>query len=174
MPAIAVPLPRSVERLVSEYPAAREAVVDLAVEILRSRSSLWPVQTGRSIRAFRRSGSGATSRVYNPVSYASYVEARGKPAERTLRRSKGRLERLAREVRQRPRARRTDAERTLEATQNIIRALATRRRWEEANAVYNLYLEQRRAQGRAPRIPRWLRLLRARIEREANRAARRD
>ena len=101
MPALAVPLPKSINRLVLRYPAAREAVVDEAVRILRSRRSLWPVATGRSIRAFRRTGTGSAARIYNPVRYASYVEARNKPAERTLERFKSRLRTTALEARRR-------------------------------------------------------------------------
>lgn len=174
MPALAVPLPKSINRLVARYPAAREAVVDEAVRVLRSRSSFWPVATGRSIRAFRRSGSGSSSRVYNPVRYASYVEARNKPAERTLQRFRDRLRRVALEARNDPNIRRSEADRAQEATLNIIRAAAARQRWQEANALYELYLEQYSVQGRAPRIPRWLRRLSARIAREANRQARRS
>ena len=92
MAALTVPLPAEIVALAAGQPAAVQAAVDEAVRILRSPTlSLWPVNTGRSRRAWRRLGSGATSRIFNPLSYASFIERRKSPAKRTLARHAAKL-----------------------------------------------------------------------------------
>lgn len=77
MAALTVRLPSSVEAAASTAgPLVYQAVVDEAVDTLKGSDSLWLVDTGRSKRAFRRTGSGYSSRVYNPVRYASFVEGK--------------------------------------------------------------------------------------------------
>ena len=176
MAALVVLLPRSVERLTNGYPSVRQQVVDEAVNILRGRRSLWPIRTGRSIRGFRRTGSGADSRVYNPVSYASYVEEQNRrPAERTLARARGRLEALARRLRGATVRRERDTDRAIDARAAIIRAAEIRRDVEISNQLYQEYLAnllayRRRRRDRTlrnPPIPRALRELDERLLRLA-------
>ena len=91
MSAVALSLPPSVQRRVRPLGArAYEAAVDAGVKAIRE-GSRWPVDTGRSLRAWRRTGSGYSSRLYNPVSYASYVEGKGGPAASTLRSSTSKM-----------------------------------------------------------------------------------
>ena len=86
MPAVVVPLPAVVERAI-RTPKQREAACEAAVQVLKSGRSLWPVDTGRSKRAWAVSGRGSRARVRNPTFYSSYVEARnGRPAAKTLSR----------------------------------------------------------------------------------------
>lgn len=169
-------LPRSVERLVDGHPGVRQRVVDEAVRILRGRRSLWPIRTGRSIRGFRRSGSGATSRIFNPVRYASYVEEQNRrPAERTIARARGRLEALARRLRDATVRRGRDTDRALDARAAVIRAAQIRRDVEISNELYQEYLlnllafRRSRRDGtlRNPPIPRQLRELDERLLRVA-------
>ncbi|MDE0004598.1 MAG: hypothetical protein OXQ29_18060 [Rhodospirillaceae bacterium] len=176
MAALVVLLPRSVERLVDGHPGVRQRVVDEAVRILRGRRSLWPIRTGRSIRGFRRTGSGADSRIYNPVRYASYVEEQNRrPAERTLRAARSRLEALARRLRDATARRDRDTGRALDARAAIIRAAEIRRDVEISNDLYQEYLvnllafRRRRRDGtlRNPPIPRALRELDERLLRLA-------
>ena len=172
MSAVALSLPPSVQRRVRPLGArAYEAAVDAGVKAIRE-GSRWPVDTGRSLRAWRRTGSGYSSRLYNPVSYASYVEGKGSPAASTLRSSTSKMIAAARRHAntQSPRVNERAAERGLE----VLRAAAARARGEEQEQLYLLFLEQRRLQGRrAPRIPARIRLLDRRIRQRAARNRRR-
>ena len=173
MGALAVPLPKSVLRLVATSPYAREKVIDEAVHILRSRNSLWPVKTGRSIRGFRRTGSGGTSRIYNPVRYASYVERRNRqPAVRTLMKYRDRLVAVAKKARTTPGKRLTPADRQQQQLLSLIRSFAAQRNEEQFTALYSLYLAEYKKNGRAPRIPKWLQLYDLQLRRAAQRRAR--
>ena len=60
----------------------REAACDIGVNALRGPDSRWPVDTGRSKRAWQRLGNQSTSRIHNPAFYASYAE-QGIPSPRT-------------------------------------------------------------------------------------------
>ena len=85
--------------------AGHQAAVNEAVLILRGPDSLWPVDTGRSKRAWRVIGSGWGATIFNPLRYASFVEKRGgwrhgrrtgpNPAKRTLRRNVKKLNKAA-------------------------------------------------------------------------------
>ena len=139
MGALAVPLPNVVETAARRLgPRAYEAVVDEAVRLLKSPASLWPVDTGRSKRAFRRTGTGFQSRVYNPVRYASYVEEQNRrPAARTLAANTTRLVVAAgRPSLVSP----TATERAAEHRQNLVRSLAARERLEADQRLYERYV----------------------------------
>ena len=166
---LAVPLPPRVERAIGGSGPAREAAVDEAVHLLQGPDSEWPVDTGRSKRAWRRIGRGNRATLYNPVSYAAPVEARnGRPARRTLAKHAGRLAAVAQAARQTGVGGAAATERTLEHLERILRAYAARGRYEEAAGVLDLYMAELARQGRrSPRIPKHLRLLDRKIRRRA-------
>lgn len=162
MAALVLPLPPTVERVLIVNPEGRQAAVDAAVRALRGSRSLWPVDTGRSKRAWRRLGSGERSMVYNPLSYTSYVEAQnGNPGALTLRRHAAGISASALST-VRIESRPHDTE--------IRRAARERERIETDEDLYAQYLANRRRLGRrAPPIPRRLRDIDRRIRREASR-----
>ena len=165
MADLEVPLPAAVRGLAQRSPDAYQNVVDAAVRLLRGPRSLWPVDTGRSKRAWRRIGSGYSSVVYNPLHYASFVEdQQGRPAARTLQRFVGVLRRAARNV-----LTETDAERQAEALLGIRTAVAARERLEADRGVLSRYFELYLVRGRAPLIPRGLRIIDRQIRRRASR-----
>lgn len=170
MPALRVELPRRVQATVRTA-AGWAAAVDEAVEMLRSRQSRWPVDTGRSKRAWRRTGEGWSASVYNPLSYSSYVEAQNRsPVRRTLEANSARLIRAARAVELNPSLAQTAAERRTRGLQEVRRAAAARERIEAADGQYRRYLDLFRAAGRrGPRIPGRLRAIDRRIRIEASR-----
>ena len=163
--SVPLPPPR-VDRYTRNRPKAREAAVDEAVDLLTGPSSRWPVDTGRSKRAFRRSGSGTSSRVYNPVRYASFVEAQmSRPAYRTLTSNEERLMRAARRAESRSRG-----ERSQQSADRIIAARNRRAAAEEEAGIYDLYeANLARAGRRAPPIPRAIRQVDEEVRRAANR-----
>ena len=164
MAALELSLPSSI-RAVAATPAAWQNAVDAAVRLLRGPRSLWPVDTGRSKRAWRRLGSGLQSIIYNPLSYASYVEGRnGRPAERTLRNNVGTIRRAARET-----LTATRQEIQVEGRLGVLTAAAARERLEQGADLYSLFAANRNLRGRAPRIPRRIRDLEARLRRRASR-----
>ena len=167
MGALAVPLPSRVERDArAAGPTAYQKVVDAAVDVLKGGGSRWPVDTGRSKRAFRRTGSGFGSRVYNPVSYASFVEAKNSnPAKKTLAKATQRLIKVAAD---------STPARTREQLQEqhageLVRAFTARQILEDAVDLRKLYVASlRRNRGRV-RIPRAVSQLDRRIRRRASR-----
>ena len=136
---------------------------DAAVTLLRGNRSLWPVDTGRSKRAWRRIGSGYSSEIFNPLRYASYVEALNRqPAETTLARNVARLVEAARQPSMFAAPEGTRA--------GILEAFLRRAALETAEDVYGQYAQLRRVTGRrAPRIPAAFRAQDRRIRRLATR-----
>lgn len=89
MPELRIDLNQLLGVRVLSFEAGREAV-----KVLRGPSSIWPVKTGRSKRAFRFTWDAGARRVtiINSVSYAVYVEGRmGQPARATLLRARDRI-----------------------------------------------------------------------------------
>jgi len=89
MAAIVLLLPPRVVAYIGTLPPRRRgranmAAVDEGVRLLKAPASRWPVDTGRSKRAFYRSGTGINAKIRNPTSYASYVEAKTSKGRRTL------------------------------------------------------------------------------------------
>ena len=168
MGALAVPLPPKVEQAVRRYPRARELSCDIGVRSLKGSNSRWPVDTGRSKRAFRRTGTLGTSRIYNPVSYASFVEARNdQPAKETLRSSQAAMLTAVRKEKLKPTSSPTDVVRQQEHFLNILNAYAKRGTLEANRSLLELYKVQYSKLGRAPKIPKYLRDLDRRIRRIA-------
>ena len=170
VPALTMPLPPRAEQAARRSPQARAAAVDAAVAALKSASSHWPVDTGRSKRAWRRVGTGNSSRIYNPLHYASYVEdQQDQPARRTLNAAEPKLVRAAR-LAAGPEA--TSSERSALHLLEIRRATAARERLEDAEGVYRLYADVFTAAGsrRGPLIPASIRLVDRLIRRRASRA----
>jgi len=131
------------------------------VELLRGPNSLWPVDTGRSKRAWRRLGSGLGSQVFNPLRYASYVEAlNGEPARKTLRRNRRVLRRAAR---------RALVGAPTGTRRGILDAFAARAALEEQAELYEVYAALRAAQGRVPRVSAAARALDRELRRRATR-----
>ncbi|MCY4121044.1 MAG: hypothetical protein OXG72_09015 [Acidobacteria bacterium] len=158
MASLTVPLP---PRLGIVTAAGHQAAVDAAVELLRSSKSLWPVDTGRSKRAWRRLGSGWNSQIFNPLRYASFVEAlNGRPARKTLDRNRSILRRAAR---------RALVIAPVGTRSDILDAFAARAVLEEQAELYSVYAALRAAQGRVPRIPAAVRALDRQLRRAATR-----
>ncbi len=67
-------LPHGVRRFVRHDGKLYQRAVDEAVLLLKSGTSLVPVDSGRLKRSFRRKGSRGRSRIHSPVKYASFVE----------------------------------------------------------------------------------------------------
>ena len=100
--------------------------------------------------------------------YASFVEdQQGRPAARTLQRFVGVLRRAARSV-----LTETDAERQAEALLGIRTAVAARERLEADRSVLSRYFELYLVRGRAPLIPRGLRIIDRQIRWRASSAIR--
>ena len=95
MADLVVPLPRQARLAAGRSAAAHQAAVDESVAALKAPGSAWPVDTGRSKRAWRRLGSGNEAEIYNPVPYASFHR---RAAVRTLNRAAGRIVRAARSL----------------------------------------------------------------------------
>ncbi len=89
--ALVVPLPGPVRRVVRGHGRAREEVCIQGAAILRSSRSKWRVDTGLSRASFRVRGRGSKAVIFNPVSYAPFVEARYGEARATLRANQKRL-----------------------------------------------------------------------------------
>ena len=165
--------PRSVQRAVAAQPdpaLAQESVMDEAVRVMRGPSSFWPVATGRSKRAWRVTGSGLFSRLYNPTRYASFVEASPhiqprQPARATLRRFARRLVRAAR--RGQPL---TGQQRRQDRRLAILEAAGVRQQLEEVLSVRErLFVPLRRRQRGVVRTPREVRELQRAISQVAAR-----
>ena len=165
MASLTVPLPAGVQPRTARQ---QQNAANEAVKILRGPQSLWPVDTGRSKRAWRVIGSGRTARVFNPVRYASFVEARGGkdtgpyPARRTLERHVGRIRRAmgsAHEVR------------AGSTRPGIVAAAQRRAALEQEAGLYDIYLalaNRQNRRGRGPlRRPASLRALERRIRERA-------
>lgn len=177
MPAVYVPLPAPARLAAGRSGVAFEAVVDEAVRILKGPRSRWPVDTGRTKRAWRRIGSGLNSQIYNPLHYASYVERRGRPAARTLQLALPRLLVAARRG-----APLTARRRSGESLEDVLVAQKLRQLGETERRLYRQYYRRYREQRRrAPTIAaatreldRLLRIQASRgIERGLNRRPRR-
>ena len=176
MPPITVRLPRKAERVARRSGLAREVACDEGVDALKAPNSKWPVATGRSKRAWQRTGALELSEIYNPAFYASYVE-RGIPnkrtrgaARRTLKAADNKITRAARNAEMSER--RPAVERQQAAVGEILSVAARRQVLEVENELYNLFLLNRRQAGRrAPRIPAALTRLSARLERQASRGS---
>lgn len=167
MGALTVALPDRVDASARNAgPDAYQKVVDAAVDILKSGASRWPVDTGRSKRAFRRTGSGFSSRVYNPVRYASFVEGKMRdPAKKTLAASVSRLLRVAADAS--PARSREENQRRHAA--ELVRAFTARQVLEDVTDLRGYYVAAlRRNRGRV-RIPASVRALDRRIRRRASR-----
>lgn len=161
------PLPYEVDEAAREAgPQVFQAVVDAAVDLLKGGSSDWPVDTGRSKRAWRRIGSGLSSEVHNPVRYAAAVEGKnGYPARNTLDNNSSYLMSIVEE--QVP-ARSTE-QLQLEHVRTIRRAAATRQVLEGQVGLRSLYVEALAANHGRVRIPGSIRRLDRRIRRRAAR-----
>ena len=158
---LTVRLPPAVDRIARTSPAAREAACDAAVKALKAARSQWPVDTGRSKRAWRRLGRGSTSRVYNPVNYAKYIEA-GTPsrqtrraAARTLFQASPALQRAARSQR-----RSSASQRRTEHRRYIERAAKGRQARETSAELYLRYAAERGRRRRSSRLRAFERALR--------------
>lgn len=171
MAALSVKLPRSVERIVRNHPNAREAVVDMVVRLLSGPGSEWPVRTGRSIRGWRRTGSGATSRIYNPVSYAIHVEEQTGAAAATIRRFLSLIQSEARAAVETGARGESLRERQEASIKRIIRAESVKTESGVIEALYNEFLLNRNKRGIAPRIPAWLTAKHVAALRQLNREA---
>ena len=170
VPALFMPLPTRAEQAARRSPQARAAAVDAGVAALKAPSSWWPVDTGRSKRAWRRIGTGNSSRIYNPLHYASYAEDQSnQAARRTLNAAEPKLVRAAR-LATGPETSRQ--ERSALHLLEIRRAGAARERLEDAEGVYQLYADVFTAAGsrRGPLIPASIRLIDRLIRRRASRA----
>ena len=158
---LTIGLPANVERVARTSPAAREAACDAAVRALKAPRSQWRVDTGRSKRAWRRLGSGRTSRVYNPVNYARYLED-GVPsrqtrglAARTLAQASPALLRAARSKRQS-----STAQRRARHRKYIQRAAKGRQARETSSELYRQYAAERGRARRSSRLRAFERALR--------------
>ena len=160
MPSITIPLPARIQRLTATNGMARQNAVDEAIRLLRGPRSLWPVDTGRSKRAWRRLGSGLSSQIFNPLRYASYVERFSRrSARRTLQANQNAL----REAAQRTTIQEPDSTRA-----GILEAFSRRAILEQDEGVRNLYVAALLTQRRGPpRISAIIRRLDQRIRREA-------
>ena len=139
----------------------REAACDIGVNALRGPDSRWPVDTGRSKRAWQRLGNQSTSRIHNPAFYASYAE-QGIPSPRTRGAARRTLARAA------PRMRRAaqrsglvTVDRAGESRADIIAAGRRRQRAERDAQLFQEYwlnwLDRGGVPG--PRIPAAVRML---------------
>lgn len=153
MATLTLDLPAAVARRMPDA-AAYEAAVDAMINVLRDKAAgKWPVDTGRSLRAWRRIGSGYASQAFNPLRYASFAAKRARwrwPAGNNPRLIQAGLAAAGRELRTRAGTR-----------SGILSAARRRREIETAMGRYRTYLEhviatdQRRR--RPVRIPAWLR-----------------
>lgn len=159
MSPIAVPLPSRIRRA-ARTPAQWEAAVDLAVAELRSTRSRWPFDTGRSLRAFRRIGSGFASVIWQPARYASYIRVGGRSglwyANQTLRRA---TPRIIREIRAGAKPK-TQKQRADSALSNVLRFAARNQEVRRESGLHKAFMgnaRSLRAQGKKVTIGRSLR-----------------
>ena len=155
---LTLPLPPAVERAASRSGPARAAACDAGVRALRGSASRWRVDTGRSKRAWRRIGTGPTSRVFNPLHYARYLED-GIPdpssaglGAATLHDAAPQMTSAARSALATETSR---SARSAESRAGIRRARTERARIEIDEELYERYLANFEARGRlrAPNIP---------------------
>ena len=91
MGSLTVQLPSVIRAGVRDNEEDYERACIAAAKVLRGPTSLWPVSTGRSKRAWRTVGKGFRCRIFNPLTYASFVEA-GYPNPDTKDRAKDTLQ----------------------------------------------------------------------------------
>ena len=170
MAALSLPLPTRAEAIAQRSGEARAAACDRGVDALRGRNSRWPVDTGRSKRAWQRVGNEATSEIFNPLHYASFVED-GIPNKRTRNAGRRTLNaaepQIVRAARAGPGS--AAAERSALSREAILQAAAARERLEEEQKLYDQYVANLEKRGlRAPTIPASIRDLDRRIRQAAS------